>query len=63
MAPALHFWYLTLSKVVTATGTTGTMLRLGLDQFGFAPAFIAVFLSALLTLEVRPPPSPVLSQL
>lgn len=56
VAPALHFWYLTLSKVVTCGGTTGVLLRLGLDQAGFAPAFIAVFFSALLTLEVNQNP-------
>lgn len=56
MAPALHFWYLALSKIVTVGGTRGAMLRLGLDQLAFAPAFIAVFFSALLTLEVHHSP-------
>jgi hypothetical protein len=53
VAPALHFWYLSLSRIVTATGTGGAVGRLALDQFAFAPAFIAVFFAALLTLEAR----------
>ena len=52
VAPALHFWYLSLSKLVTASGMTGVVFRLLLDQSVFAPAFIAVFFTALLTLEV-----------
>lgn len=54
VGPTLHFWYSTLSKLVTAGGTTGASLRLGLDQLIFSPIFIAVFFSTLLTLEGRP---------
>ncbi|KFK26211.1 hypothetical protein AALP_AA8G217100 [Arabis alpina] len=54
VGPALHFWYLYLSKVVTASGLTGTVLRLLLDQFVFAPIFVGVFLSAVVTLEGNP---------
>ncbi|KAL1189192.1 Peroxisomal membrane protein PMP22 [Cardamine amara subsp. amara] len=54
VGPALHFWYLYLSKVVTASGLTGTVLRLLLDQFVFAPVFVGVFLSAVVTLEGKP---------
>ena len=53
VAPALHFWYLSLSRIVSATGTTGAISRLALDQFAFAPPFIAVFFAALLALEAR----------
>lgn len=38
---------------MTASGMTGVVFRLLLDQSVFAPAFIAVFFTALLTLEVR----------
>jgi hypothetical protein len=53
VGPTLHIWYLTLSKVVTAVGVKGTVIRLLLDQLVFSPAFIAVFFSSLLTLENR----------
>ncbi|XP_024968886.1 protein sym-1 [Cynara cardunculus var. scolymus] len=54
VGPTLHFWYLYLSKLVTMTGASGAFLRLIVDQFLFAPAFIGVFLSTLVTLEGRP---------
>ncbi|XP_076911268.1 protein sym-1-like [Bidens hawaiensis] len=54
VGPTLHFWYLYLSKLVTTTGASGAFIRLIIDQFIFAPAFIAVFLSTLITLEGRP---------
>ncbi|CAH8315856.1 unnamed protein product [Eruca vesicaria subsp. sativa] len=46
--------YLYLSKVVTASGLSGAVLRLLLDQFVFAPVFVGVFLSAVVTLEGKP---------
>ncbi|CAK9180234.1 unnamed protein product [Ilex paraguariensis] len=46
--------YLYLSKLVTMPGASGAFLRLVLDQFLFAPIFIGVFLSTLVTLEGRP---------
>ncbi|KAK6153210.1 hypothetical protein DH2020_012849 [Rehmannia glutinosa] len=54
VGPTLHFWYLSLSKLVTAHGTSDAFLRLLLDQFLFAPTFIGIFLSTLVTLEGRP---------
>ncbi|KAJ0694812.1 hypothetical protein HanPI659440_Chr15g0613081 [Helianthus annuus] len=54
VGPTLHFWYLYLSKLVTMTGASGAFIRLIIDQFIFAPAFIGVFLSTLVTLEGRP---------
>ncbi|KAL4557356.1 hypothetical protein LXL04_035532 [Taraxacum kok-saghyz] len=54
VGPTLHFWYLYLSKLVTMTGASGAIVRLIIDQFIFAPAFIGVFLSTLVTLEGRP---------
>ncbi|PNY10165.1 protein Mpv17 [Trifolium pratense] len=70
VGPTLHFWYLYLSKLVTLSGTSGALLRLVIDQVGpfcssldldpitvtflFAPIFIGVFLSSLVTLEGRP---------
>ncbi|KAK1388086.1 Peroxisomal membrane protein MPV17 [Heracleum sosnowskyi] len=54
VGPTLHFWYLYLSKLVTTPGASGAFLRLVVDQFIFAPTFVGVFLSALLTLEGRP---------
>jgi len=54
VGPSLHFWYLYLSRLVTLPGASGAFLRLILDQFLFAPTFIGVFLSTLMTLEGRP---------
>lgn len=51
VGPVLHIWYLTLSRLVTATGSTGAALRMGLDQFGFAPVFVATFISSLMLLQ------------
>ncbi|XP_022744249.1 protein sym-1 [Durio zibethinus] len=54
VGPTLHFWYLSLSNLVKLPGASGAFLRLLLDQFLFAPTFIGVFLSTLVTLEGRP---------
>ncbi|KAJ8759760.1 hypothetical protein K2173_009861 [Erythroxylum novogranatense] len=54
VGPTLHFWYLYLSKLVPTPGASGAFLRLLLDQFLFAPSFIGIFLSTLVTLEGRP---------
>ncbi|KAL2553387.1 protein sym-1 [Forsythia ovata] len=54
VGPTLHFWYLYLSKLITKPGASGALLRLLLDQFLFAPTFIGVFLSTLVTLEGKP---------
>ncbi|KAI3454286.1 hypothetical protein Pfo_010949 [Paulownia fortunei] len=54
VGPTLHFWYLYLSKLVTAPGASGAFMRLLLDQFLFSPIFIGTFLSTLVTLEGRP---------
>ncbi|XP_057812358.1 protein sym-1-like [Salvia miltiorrhiza] len=54
VGPTLHFWYLSLSKLITTPGAYGVLSRLVLDQFLFAPVFIGIFLSTLVTLEGRP---------
>ncbi|GAA0138452.1 transporter [Lithospermum erythrorhizon] len=54
VGPTLHFWYLYLSKLVTVPGASGAAMRLVLDQFVFAPMFIGVFFTALMTLEGKP---------
>lgn len=54
VGPTLHFWYLSLSKLVSTPGASGAVLRLLLDQFLFSPIFIGFFLCTLLTLEGRP---------
>ncbi|MCO5578102.1 hypothetical protein L7F22_031940 [Adiantum nelumboides] len=51
VGPTLHFWYLTLSKLLPGPGTTRAVARLILDQFLFSPIFIGIFISALMTLE------------
>ncbi|KAH7556855.1 hypothetical protein ACOSQ2_026391 [Xanthoceras sorbifolium] len=54
VGPTLHFWYLSLSKLVSLPGSSGAFARLLLDQFLFSPIFIGVVLSTLVTLEGRP---------
>lgn len=54
VGPTLHFWYLFLSKLITAPGASGAFLRLLLDQFIFSPIFIGTFLAAMVSLEGRP---------
>jgi hypothetical protein len=51
IGPALHFWYGTLGRVVTASGNTGTLFRVGLDQFVWAPVFIGVIFASIAALE------------
>lgn len=46
--------YGVLGKIVTFPGTKGTLAMLGLDQFGFAPVFVATFISSVCVLEVKP---------
>ncbi|KAL1810684.1 hypothetical protein ACET3Z_020749 [Daucus carota] len=41
-------------QLVTTPGVSGAFLRLVIDQLIFTPAFVGLFLSALLTLEGRP---------
>lgn len=54
VGPTLHFWYLSLSKLISGSGAYSAGLRLLLDQFLFSPLFIGVFFASLLTLEGRP---------
>ena len=41
IGPTLHFWYGSLGTIVKATGNTGAIMRLSLDQLCFAPVFIS----------------------
>eukprot|EP00193_Tetraselmis_chui_P012852 CAMPEP_0177795858 /NCGR_PEP_ID=MMETSP0491_2-20121128/26466_1 /TAXON_ID=63592 /ORGANISM="Tetraselmis chuii, Strain PLY429" /LENGTH=221 /DNA_ID=CAMNT_0019318735 /DNA_START=340 /DNA_END=1005 /DNA_ORIENTATION=- len=54
VGPTLHFWYLSLSRIVTLQGTAGAALRLALDQLAFAPTFIVAFFSTLCCFELNP---------
>uniref|UniRef100_A0A061RKE2 Protein Mpv17 n=1 Tax=Tetraselmis sp. GSL018 TaxID=582737 RepID=A0A061RKE2_9CHLO len=54
VGPTLHFWYLTLSRIVTVSGTSGAAIRLALDQLLFAPTFVVVFFSTLCCFELQP---------
>jgi len=51
IGPALHFWYGSLSRIVTATGTLGALGRMFLDQALFAPLFIGSIVSAIMAME------------
>ena len=51
IGPALHVWYGSLSRIVTAAGSAGAIGRLMLDQFAFAPIFIGSIVSSIMALE------------
>ncbi|RLN64017.1 hypothetical protein BBJ29_005348 [Phytophthora kernoviae] len=51
VSPVLHVWYGFLGSRVAGVSTLAVAKRLALDQLGFAPTFLCVFLSSLLTLE------------
>ncbi|KAG7400485.1 hypothetical protein PHYBOEH_005513 [Phytophthora boehmeriae] len=51
VSPVLHVWYGFLGSRVPGVSTAAVAKRLALDQLGFAPTFLCVFLSSLLTLE------------
>ncbi|KAH9515739.1 hypothetical protein Btru_011879 [Bulinus truncatus] len=42
--PTVHFWYLTLDKLLPGNSTRAVILKICLDQFVFSPFNIAVFL-------------------
>ena len=55
VGPALHFWYLNLSKFVATLGlssNTAAFASVLCDQLVFSPIFIGTFLSSLTVLEV-----------
>lgn len=51
ISPILHVWYRFLGSAVPGTSTLAIAKRLVLDQLVFAPTFLPIFLTALLTLE------------
>jgi hypothetical protein len=51
IGPALHIWYGSLSRLVSATGTPGALGRMALDQLAFAPIFIGSIVAAIMTME------------
>ncbi|KAI7844014.1 hypothetical protein COHA_002551 [Chlorella ohadii] len=55
IGPTLHVWYGSLGTIVKATGNTGALMRLGLDQLCFAPIFISTIVSLLMVLEGKGP--------
>lgn len=52
VGPALHTWYTALSKMVTAGGLTGGLMKMACDQLLFAPFFVGTFISSLLVINV-----------
>jgi hypothetical protein len=51
VAPCLHFWFGTLNRLVTSPGNAGALMRMGLDQLGFAPLFISSMIAILAGLD------------
>ncbi|RHY92021.1 hypothetical protein DYB26_009408 [Aphanomyces astaci] len=54
IAPTLHVWYGFLNRVVAGTAATAVATRLVLDQFVFAPSFLATFFGVLLVVSPNP---------
>lgn len=54
VGPALHAWYQVLNRMVPSPLLRGTLARLALDQFAFAPVFISSIFTILLSAEGRP---------
>ncbi|RHY86737.1 hypothetical protein DYB35_005910 [Aphanomyces astaci] len=54
IAPTLHVWYGFLNRVVAGTAATAVATRLVLDQFVFAPSFLASFFGVLLVVSPNP---------
>ena len=51
VAPCIRSWYLLLERTVTRPGPTAAAAKMLLDQTLFAPAFLAVFITAASTLQ------------
>ncbi|KAL3656857.1 hypothetical protein V7S43_018200 [Phytophthora oleae] len=51
ISPVLHVWYGFLGSKLPGVSTAAVAKRLALDQLGFAPMFLPVFLSSVLALE------------
>ncbi|KAK2145063.1 hypothetical protein LSH36_705g01020 [Paralvinella palmiformis] len=47
LGPTLRSWYTILDKIVKGTGKSAALQKVALDQFGFAPGFLAFFLSSM----------------
>ncbi|TMW58708.1 hypothetical protein Poli38472_010267 [Pythium oligandrum] len=54
VAPILHVWYRFMSTTIPGLGTQAVLKRLAMDQLGFAPTFLPIFFTMLLTLEGVP---------
>ncbi|EEY61184.1 uncharacterized protein PITG_01436 [Phytophthora infestans T30-4] len=51
ISPVLHVWYGFLGSRLPGVSTSAVAKRLALDQLGFAPTFLPIILSSVLTLE------------
>ncbi|KAF0695243.1 Aste57867_13935 [Aphanomyces stellatus] len=57
IAPTLHVWYGFLNRAITGTAKAAVASRLVLDQFVFAPTFMASFFGVLLVVTPSDPAS------
>ncbi|CAH0493822.1 unnamed protein product [Peronospora farinosa] len=53
ISPVLHVWYRLLSTRLPGISATAIAKRLAMDQLGFAPMFLPIFISSVMTLEGR----------
>nr|XP_023024631.1 protein Mpv17-like [Leptinotarsa decemlineata] len=51
VGPTISIWYRALSKYIGHTGKSVVLKKVALDQFVFAPTFLALFITVMNTLE------------
>ncbi|KAK9831284.1 hypothetical protein WJX74_010269 [Apatococcus lobatus] len=54
IGPILHLWFIFMSRIIKAEGTSGAVYRLLLDQGLFAPFMVGLMMSTVLILEGHP---------
>ncbi|KAK9832665.1 hypothetical protein WJX84_000081 [Apatococcus fuscideae] len=54
IGPLLHLWFIFMSRIIKAEGTSGAIYRLLLDQGLFAPFMVGLMMSLVVTMEGNP---------
>eukprot|EP01024_Parvocaulis_polyphysoides_P061037 TRINITY_DN671_c2_g1_i3.p1 TRINITY_DN671_c2_g1~~TRINITY_DN671_c2_g1_i3.p1 ORF type:complete len:298 (+),score=38.12 TRINITY_DN671_c2_g1_i3:96-989(+) len=54
VAPGLHYWYTALNQIISKPGLVPGIQRMILDQFLWAPFFVGLFISSLMTVQALP---------
>eukprot|EP01025_Chloroclados_australasicus_P060557 TRINITY_DN7786_c0_g1_i1.p1 TRINITY_DN7786_c0_g1~~TRINITY_DN7786_c0_g1_i1.p1 ORF type:complete len:207 (-),score=16.05 TRINITY_DN7786_c0_g1_i1:261-881(-) len=54
VAPGLHYWYTLLNQMISKPGLLPGVYRMILDQFLWAPLFVGLFITTLMTINTLP---------